>query len=88
MRIADTEGRPKASIQPAKSDHIRKNERKTLFSLSNFSFAGTPNERSSCLQAPFGKAVANYAPAYTWEPPIANVMARAGACVQLHIEFF
>ena len=40
------------------------------------------------MQAPFGKAVANYAPAYTWEPPIANVMARAGACVQLHIEIF
>ena len=36
MRIADTEGRPKASIQPAKSDHIRKIERKTLFWLSNF----------------------------------------------------
>ena len=49
---------------------------------------GCQNERSSCLQAPFGKAVANYAPAYTWEPPIANVMARAGACVQLHIEIF
>ena len=31
MRIADTKGRPKASIQPAKSDHIRKIERKTLF---------------------------------------------------------
>ena len=30
----------------------------------------------------------HYAPAYTWEPPIANGMARAGACVQLHIEFF
>ena len=89
MRIADTEGRPKALIQPAKRDHIRKIERKTLLWLSNFSFAGTPNERSSCLQeclqAPFGNA-----PAYMWEPPIAitNVMARAGACVQLHIEIF
>ena len=27
-------------------------------------------------------------PAYTWEPPIADVMARAGACEQLHIENF
>ena len=88
MRIADTKGRPKASIQPAKCDHIRNIERKTLFRSSNFSFAGTPNERSSCLQAPFGKAVANYAPAYTWEPRIANVMARAGACVQLDIDIF
>ena len=28
--------------------------------------------------------------AYTWEPPIADVdvMDRAGACVQLHIENF
>ena len=25
---------------------------------------------------------------YTWEPSIANVMARAEACVQLHIEIF
>ena len=32
--------------------------------------------------------VANNAPAYTWELPIADVMARAGACVQLHIEKF
>ena len=30
--------------------------------------------------------VPNYAPAYTWERPIADVMARAGAFVQLHIE--
>ena len=30
----------------------------------------------------------DYAPAYTWEPRIANVMARAGACVQLDIEIF
>ena len=89
MRIADTKGRPKASIQPEKSDHIRQIERKALFCLSNFSFVGTPNERSSRLQAPIVMVVANYAPAYTCgEPPIADAMARAGACVQLHIENF
>ena len=88
MRIADTKGRPKASIQPEKSDHIRQIERKALFCLSNFSFVGTPNKRSSRLQAPLVMVVANL-PAYTWEPPIADdVMARAGACVQLHIEKF
>ena len=38
--------------------------------------------------APLLMAVANNAPAYTWEPPIADVMARAGAFVQLHIENF
>ena len=88
MRIADTKGRPKASIQPEKSDHIRQIERKALFYLSNFSFVGTPNERSSRLQAPLVMVVANYAPAYTWEPPITDVIARAGAGVQLHIEKF
>ena len=88
MRIADTKGRPKASIQPEKSDHKSQIERKALFSLSNFSFVGTPNERSSRLQAPLVMVVANYAPAYTWGPPIADVMARAGPCVQLHIENF
>ena len=36
MRIADTKGRPKASIQPEKSDHMRQIERKALFCLSNF----------------------------------------------------
>ena len=51
MRIADTGGRPKASIQPGKSDHIRQIKRKTLFQSSSFSLAGTPDERSSRLQA-------------------------------------
>ena len=80
MRIADTKGRPKASTQPEKSDHTRQIERKALLCLSKFSFVGTPNERSSRLQAPLVMVVANYAPAYTWEPLIADVMARAGAC--------
>ena len=53
----------------------------TFFDCLKLSFAGTPNERSSRFQAPLGMVVANYAPAYTWEPPIADVMARAGACV-------
>ena len=58
MRIADTKGRPKASIQPEKSDHIRQIERKALFSSSNFSFVGTPNEQSPRLQAPLVMVVA------------------------------
>ena len=49
MRIADTKGRPKASIQPEKSDHTRQIERKALLCLSKFSFVGTSNERSSRL---------------------------------------
>ena len=77
---------PKRQSNLQKATTCVKLSEKALFWLSNFSFAGTPNERSSCLQGPFGKVVANYAPTYTWEPPIANVMARAGACVQLHIE--
>ena len=64
------------------------NRAKRTFCLSNFSFVGTPNERLSRLQAPLVMVVANYAPAYTWEPPIADVVAPAGACVQLHIEKF
>ena len=36
MRIADTEGRPKASIQPAKSDHMRQIGAKNTFWLPNF----------------------------------------------------
>ena len=73
MRIADTRGRPKASIQPAKSDHIRQIERKTPFRSPSFSFAETSNERSWRLQALLGMVVAKYAPAYMWELSIANV---------------
>ena len=82
MRIADTGSRPKAVIKPAKSDHICQNEWKTLFWLSNFSFAGTPNERSSRLQALLGMVVANYTPAYTWELPIADF---DGSCMCMGI---
>ena len=83
-----TESRPKASIQPAKSDHMRQIAAKNPFLIAKLSFAGTPNERSSRFQAPLGMVIANYAPAYTWEPPIADVMARARACVQLHFKNF
>ena len=34
MRIADTEGRPKASIQPAKSDHMRQIAAKNTFLIA------------------------------------------------------
>ena len=88
MRIADTGGRPKVSIQPAKSDHIRQNWVKNTFWLSNFSFAGTPNERSSRLQARLGMVVANYALVYTWELPIADVDgSRTGMCTTPYRKF-
>ena len=92
LRTSKVGPKRRSNLQKA-TTYVKLSE-KTLFWLSNFSFAGTPNERSSCLHAPFGKAVANYAPAYTWEPPIANALkkkkkiARAGACVQLHVEIF
>ena len=88
---------PKRRFNLRKATIYVKLSEKHFFCLSNFSFVGTPNERSSRLQAPLLMVVANYAPAYTWEqkrkkkkrePLIADVMARAGACVQLHIEIF
>ena len=78
---------PKRWSNLQKATTYVKLSKKHFFDCLTF-FAGTPNERSSRLEAPFGKVVANHAPAYTWEPPIANVMARAGACVQLHMEIF
>ena len=85
MRIADTVCRPKASIQPGRSDQIRQIERKTLFRSSNVSLAGTPDdERSSRLQARLGMVVANYAPASIWELPIADDDgSRGGMCTTL-----
>ena len=90
MRIADTEGRPKASIQPGKSDHIRQIERKTLFQSSNFSLAGTPDEPSSRLQARLAQGRCQLRPRVHVETTDRSVMtmARGGACVQLHIEKF
>ena len=90
MRIADTGGWPKASIQDGKSDHIRQIERKKkLFRLSSFSLAGTPDERSSRLQDPLGMVIANYAPGCMWPGTTSRcmmTMARSRACVQLHVE--
>ena len=61
---------------------------KNTFRSSNFSFAGTPNERSQRLQAPLGMVVANYAPAYTCRLPIADVAGSCkGTCKTLYWKF-
>ena len=89
MRIADTVCGPKASIQPGKSDQIRQIERKTLFRSSNVSLAGTPDKRSSRLQARrLGMVVANYAPRACGNYRSLMAMAPAGACLRLYIENF
>ena len=72
MRIADTGGRPEASNQPGKGDHIRQIERKTLFRSSNFPLTGTLDERSSRLWAPLALSLPIMPPACMWELPIAD----------------
>ena len=58
---------------------------KNTFRSSNFSFAGTPNERSSRLQAPLGMVVA---PRTRGDCRSPMPLARARACVKLCIENF
>ena len=83
--IADTVCGPKASIQPGKSDQIGQIERKTLFRSSNVSLAGTPDKRSSRLQARLGMVVA---PCACGNYRSLMAMAPAGACVRLYTENF
>ena len=83
---------PKLQFNLGKDDHIRQNKRKTLFQSSSFSLAGTPDGRSSRLQAWLAhgrcqlrprSACGNY---FSYRSLM--TMARAGACVQVHIEKF
>ena len=50
---------PKRQFNLRKATTCVKISEKHFFWLSNFSFVGTPNEWSSCLQAPLGVVIAN-----------------------------